>query len=110
VREIVDAHLDRVARHVLARHAAALRKIELLLEIDAEASRCCTAAIASASRRCASRDVFARTSDAMVTNARSGARWTTASPIVTTTLSVSCAAAGAVTRRSAASITLGIRS
>ena len=44
-----------------------------------------TAVIASAFSRCASRDVRARDSAAIETNARSGARLTTASPVTTTT-------------------------
>src|SRR3954471_18738196 len=44
-----------------------------------------TAVIASAFNFCASRDVLARDSAEMATNARSGARLTVASPLVTTT-------------------------
>src|SRR3954453_19186249 len=44
-----------------------------------------TAVIASALAFCASRDVLARDSAEMATNARSGARLTVASPLVTTT-------------------------
>src|SRR5438093_10689683 len=47
------------------------------------ARRCWTSVIASAFSRCASRGLFARVSTLRVTKARSGARRSTASPVVT---------------------------
>ena len=94
--DVVDAHLDRIARHVSAQRLPAVGVVELRLQVVGDgADRVCAEVQPLQLRhdgghrggvgRCASFGSFARDSARIVTQARSGALFTSASPVVTIT-------------------------
>jgi hypothetical protein len=95
-RDVVEPHLDAVARDVAAQRLPAVLVVELRLQVvgaradrvvgQPDALSCCmTADMACALSFCASRGLTARDSAEIVTHARSGTVLTTPSPVVTTT-------------------------